>query len=477
MSGSSYNHNIINILKYCGVEGDKMGFSSKNIEGKGTFPHGVHPPERKAFSEEVAIEVMPPPTKVILPLLQNIGAPSKKVVKAKQSVQFNDLLAEAGGFVSSNLHSPISGKVLKDVTVTLPNGRHVPALSIKAEGDQISGQALWDEILGGDWPTTNLEKYDSKTITDAVQKAGIVGLGGAAFPTHVKLVPKPKKPVDTLIINGCECEPYLTPDYRLMVESPDAIISGALLAARAAGAKNIYIGVENNKPKAVSVLKKAASGTGITIAVLKTKYPQGSEKQLILAITKREVPMGALPLDVGAVVSNVGSAACIARAVIRNKPLTHRVISVTGAGIKTPKNVLAPIGISYGELIDFCGGFKSDAARIISGGPMMGFAFADLSAPVTKGTSGVTVLTRGDVEEETETACVRCGRCVDACPMRLVPTRLALASRNMDLDLAERYNIMACFECGSCAYICPAHLPIVQLVRMGKASIMAQKKK
>ncbi|MBF0451411.1 MAG: electron transport complex subunit RsxC [Candidatus Magnetomorum sp.] len=454
-----------------------MGFSSKNVDGKGTFPHGVHPPERKAFSEEAAIEVMPPPEKVILPLLQNIGAPSKSVVKAKQSVQMNDLLAEAGGFVSSNLHSPITGKVEKNVTVTLPNGRHVPALSIKADENQLSGQSLWDEILGGDWPTTGLDKYDSKTITDAVQQAGIVGLGGAAFPTHVKLIPNAKKPVDTLIINGCECEPFLTPDYRLMIETPEAIISGAILAAQAAGAKNIYIGVENNKPKAIAVLKKAALGTGITIAVLKTKYPQGSEKQLILAITKREVPLGALPLDVGVVVSNVGSATCIARAVLRNKPLTHRVISVTGGGVQTPKNVLAPIGISYGALIDFCGGLKSNAARIISGGPMMGFAFADLSAPVTKGTSGVTVLTHGDVEKETETACIRCGRCVDACPMNLVPSRLALASRNKELDLAERYNIMACFECGSCAYICPASLPIVQLVRMGKAQMMAQKKK
>jgi electron transport complex protein RnfC len=454
-----------------------MGFSSNYSEGKGTFPHGVHPPERKRFSEDSAIEVMPPPKEVLLPLLQNIGAPSKSMVKPKQAVVCNDLLAEAGGFVSSNLHAPISGKIQKNVHVTLPNGRHVPALRLTADGDQISGQALFDDIFGGEWPKKDLEKYDSKTITDAVQKSGIVGLGGAAFPTHVKLIPNPKKPVDTLIINGCECEPYLTPDYRVMLEVPDAIVSGALLAAQAAGAKNIYIGIENNKPKAISALKKAAQGTGITIAVLKTKYPQGSEKQLILAITNRKVPVGALPLDVGVVVSNVGSVACIARAVLRNKPLTHRVISVTGGGIQTPKNVLAPIGVSYGALIDFCGGLKSNAARIISGGPMMGFAFADLSAPVTKGTSGVTVLTHEDIQKETETACVRCGRCVDACPMNLVPTRLALASRNKDLELAERYNIMACFECGSCAYICPANLPIVQLVRMGKAQLMAQKKK
>ena len=300
---------------------------------------------------------------------------------------------------------------------------------------------------------------------------------GAAFPAHVKYTPNDDKPVDTVLINGCECEPYLTPDYRVMLEGTQAVIAGAILAGRAAGARDIIIGIEDNKPEAVKVLRHAAQGTDVQIAVLKTKYPQGSEKQLIMAVLKREVPLGGLPLDVGVAVSNVGTAAAIARAVMRGKPLTHRVVSVTGSGIRNPKNLLVPIGISYRELIDYCGGLKEDAARIISGGPMMGFAFANLDAPVTKGTSAMTVLTAEDVRKAEETACIRCGRCVDACPMNLVPTKIALASRAKDVDLAQAYHIMACFECGSCAFTCPASIPLVQLVRTGKAQVIASQRK
>jgi electron transport complex protein RnfC len=290
-------------------------------------------------------------------------------------------------------------------------------------------------------------------------------------------MPNEKKPIHTVLINGCECEPYLTSDYRMMVEYAEPIVTGALLLGRAAGAGEIIIGIEDNKPKAVESMKKAAEGTGIRVKVLQTKYPQGSEKQLIMAITGKEVPLGGLPLDVGFAVSNVSTAAAVARAVLRGKPLTHRVVSVTGGGIKTPKNLLVPFGITMGELIEFCGGLTKDAARIVAGGPMMGFAFSDMNTPVTKGTSGITILTHADLERETETSCVRCGRCVDVCPMNLVPTRLALASRYKNTDVAERYNIMACFECGSCAYICPANIPIVQLVRTGKAVVIAAAKK
>jgi len=443
---------------------------------KGTFPHGVHPPENKKYSESKQIEILPPPEELMLPLLQNVGAPCVPVVKAKQVVDYGEMIAKAGGFVSAPLHAPIPGKIQKMAVTTLPNGRHVQGIPIKLEGDCLSGQALWEDIFGGAWPK-DVDQYDPKQISDAIQNAGIVGLGGAAFPTHVKLLPNNKKPVDTLIINGCECEPFLTPDYRIMLEAPDAIICGALLAARSTGAKNIYIGIENNKPKAIEVMKKAVAGTSIKVAVLKTKYPQGSEKQLIYALSHRKVPLGGLPLNVGVVVSNVGSVAAIARAVVRQKPLTHRVICVTGGGIKNPKNLLVPIGVSYETLINYCGGLTSDAARIISGGPMMGFSFSDLRAPVTKGTSGVTILTHKDIKKSEETSCVRCGRCVDACPMNLVPSRLALASRNKNIEIAKSYHIMACFECGSCAYICPANLPIVQLVRMGKAMVVASQKK
>lgn len=453
-----------------------MAASVQSFGGSGTFKHGVHPPERKHFSEDIPIEVVPTPNKVLLPMLQHVGAPSVPVVKTKDNVAFGDMVCKSGGFVSAPVHAPIAGKVLKSAVTTLPNGRHVQVLPIKADGEQLEGQALRDEILGGEWSLADMNQYDRQTITEAIANAGIVGLGGAAFPAHVKYTPNDEKPIDTVLINGCECEPYLTPDYRVMLECAPAVITGALLAGRAAGARNIIIGVEDNKPEAVKVLEEASQGTDVKIAVLKTKYPQGSEKQLIMAVLKREVPMGGLPLDVGVAVSNVGTATAIARAVLRGKPLTHRVVSVTGSGIRNPKNLLVPVGISYRELIDYCGGLKEDAARIISGGPMMGFAFANLDAPITKGTSAMTVLTAEDVRKADETACIRCGRCVDVCPMNLVPTKIALASRAKDVNLAQAYHIMGCFECGSCAFTCPASIPLVQLIRTGKAQVIASQR-
>ena len=454
-----------------------MAATTTDSPGRGTFTHGVHPPEYKHFSEELPIEIVPSPAKVQLPLLQHVGAPSVPVVKAKDAVSMGDMISKGGGFVSAPLHAPITGKVLKTAVTTLPNARHVQVVPIKADGDQLEGQALFDDVLGGEWSYEGIDQRDAQEITDAIAAAGIVGLGGAAFPTHVKYTRNDEKPIDTVLINGCECEPFLTPDYRVMLEAPRAVVAGSLLVARAAGAPTIIIGIENNKPRAIEALRKAAAGTGIQIAVLKTKYPQGSEKQLITAVLKRETPMGGLPLDIGVAVSNVGTAAAIARAVLRGKPLTHRVVSVTGAGIREPKNLLVPIGISYRELIDFCGGLKAEAVRIVSGGPMMGFAFANLDAPITKGTSGVTVLTDADVRKAAETACIRCGRCVDACPMGLVPTKIALASRAKDVDLAQHYHIMGCFECGCCTFTCPASIPLVQLIRTGKAQVVASQRK
>ena len=453
-----------------------MAASVQALGGSGTFKHGVHPPEQKQFSEDLPIEVVPSPAKVLLPLLQHVGAPSVPVVKAKDVVAMGDMISKGGGFVSAPLHAPIAGKVLKMAVSTLPNARHVQVVPIKADGEQLEGQDLFDDVLGGEWSYDGIDQRDPQEITDAISAGGIVGLGGAAFPTHVKYTRNDEKPVDTVLINGCECEPFLTPDYRLMLEAPRAVVAGSLLVGRAAGAKKIIIGVEDNKPQAAKVLTEAAAGTGIQIAVLKTKYPQGSEKQLITAVLKRETPLGGLPLDVGVAVSNVGTAAAIARAVLRGKPLTHRVVSVTGAGIRQPKNLLVPIGISYRELIDYCGGLTEDAARIVSGGPMMGFAFANLDAPITKGTSGVTVLTAKDVRKAEETACIRCGRCVDACPMGLVPTKIALASRAKDVELTQRYHIMGCFECGCCTFTCPASIPLVQLIRTGKAQVIASQR-
>lgn len=454
-----------------------MAFRIDGFEGSGSFARGVHPPEYKQFSSEAAIDILPVPDKVVMPLLQNIGAPCETIVSPKQTVSIGECIGMNKAFVSAPLHSPITGTVLKGQNVTLPNGRHVRAIPIKRAGEQTEGTQLFDRVLGGNWPKDAAESFTPQQISEAIQNAGIVGLGGAAFPTHVKIMPNDKKKIEVLLVNGCECEPFLTTDYRLMIEAADAIVAGALLAAAAIGAPKIVVGIEDNKPMAISAMETAAAGTPVIVATLKTKYPQGSEKHLIMAIMKRKVPPGGLPIDVGAAVSNVGTMVAVAGAVLRGIPLTHRVICVTGRGIAQPKNVLTPIGVSYKALISFCGGMTEDAVRIVSGGPMMGFAFADLDAPVTKGTSGVTIFTADDIQKEAETACVRCGRCVDVCPLNLVPSRLGLASRTGDLGLAEKYHIMACIECGCCAYSCPARLPLVQLIRMGKAHTVAFKKR
>jgi electron transport complex protein RnfC len=394
------------------------------------------------------------------------------VVKPRTQVDLGDVVGEAKAFVSAPVHASAAGTAGPTSALTLPNGRHVSVVPIKTREQQpLSGRALFKDIFGGPWPIDRVEQYESQQIVEACRRAGLVGLGGAAFPTHVKLSRNELKPIDQVLINGCECEPYLTADYRLMLEAPEAVIAGALLAQRATGADRVVVCVEDNKPTAAAAIRSAARNTSVEVRMLKTKYPQGSEKQLLVAAVGKEVPTGGLPLDVGAVVVNVGTAAALARAVLRGKPLTHRIITVTGAGIKEPKNLLAPIGSSYRDLIGFAGGLTTDAVRVVAGGPMMGFTVGDLDTPVTKGTSGVTVLTRDEIHQAEETTCLRCGRCLDVCPLRLAPTKIALASRAANLDLAKRYHITACMECGCCAYICPARIPLVQLIRMGKAML------
>ncbi len=437
----------------------------------------MHPPQCKELSENAAIEPIAAPEIVVLPLLQHIGGPCVPVVKPKQQVVFGELVAKGETFVSTALHAPVTGVVQKMQMTTLANGRHLQAIVIRAQGEQLSGQDLWDELYGGRWPQKTYQTMKPEDISKAIHDGGIVGLGGAAFPTHVKISPSEKKPIHTLVVNGCECEPYLTTDYRLMVEAPEAIVAGTLLASRAVMAKEAIIGVENNKLEAVAALRRAAAGAGVKIAVLKTKYPQGSEKHLIKAVLGREVPLGGLPMDIGVAITNVATAASVAGAVMRNRPLTHRVISVTGEGIVNPKNLLVPLGISMGKVLEYCGGLRPTAARMIAGGPMMGFAFTDPDTPVTKGTSGITVLTHEEIRKAGATTCVRCGRCVDVCPMNLVPTKIAAACRSKNLNLARDYNIQACFECGSCVYICPAGLSLVQNIRIGKALLAAEARK
>jgi len=444
---------------------------------KATFPRGVHPADCKQPSAGAAVEVLPTPAEIRVALLQHLGAACRAVVKPRAEVAAGDVVGESDGFVSAPVHTGLNGTAARQSTVTLPNGRHVGVVPIRVSTDQpLSGRDLWNDIYGGRWPSEGLDRYRPDVIAAAARAAGLVGLGGAAFPTHVKLTRNDEKPIDTLLVNGCECEPYLTADYRLMVEAPDAVVCGALLARRATGASQVIICVEDNKPKAIETLQTTAAGTDVRVKTLQTKYPQGGEKQLVSAMLKRTVPGGGLPLDVGVVVVNVATAASLAGAVVRGRPLTHRIVSVSGAAVREPKNLLVPIGASYRALIDYCGGLAEDAVRIVAGGPMMGFTLGNLDVPVTKGTSGITVLSRAEVFSCEQTACVRCGRCVDVCPMRLVPTRLALAARiwskgTGNADLARPYHPTACMECGCCAYVCPAGLPLVQLIRLAKVMV------
>lgn len=440
----------------------------KSSAGSGTFAHGIHPPERKGLAADKTIEAMEIPAEVKIPMLQHVGAPCEATTKPRQELACGDVIGEAKAFVSAPIHATIDGVAGMPCAITLANGRRVKALPIKAGETQPTPKEIYEDVLGGEWPLAGLEQYAPDAIVEAIKSAGIVGQGGAAFPTFIKLMKNDEKPIDTILVNGCECEPYLTADYRLMVEVPNAVLCGAMLAARACGAQRVVVAVEDNKPLGIEALKKAAVETKVDIAVLQTKYPQGGEKQTVVAALGREIPSGGLPLDVGVGVINIGTAAAIARAVTRGKPLTHRVVTVSGEGIKTPKNLLVPIGMNVRELVEYCGGLKDEATKIIAGGPMMGFTLGDLDTPVTKGTSGITVLTDKDTQAVKETNCVRCGRCVGVCPMNLVPQKLGIASRRKNWEVAKKYNILSCVECGCCAYICPAGLELVQLIRMGK---------
>lgn len=441
------------------------------LAGTGTFKRGLHLPYRKELAEDMPIEVMPLPDRVVVPMLQHTGAPCQSVVKNKQEVSAGELIGDTDAFVSAPVHSPINGTAAMASVTTLPNGRHVKTQPIKTGEQQLVGDALYEDIFGGEWPKDGLDKYSPEQIVQAVRQGGLVGMGGAAFPTHIKLKVSPDKPIDTIIVNGCECEPYLTTDYRVMVEAPEPIITGALLAAQACGAKQVIIAVEDNKPAAIAKLREAAAGTNIKVAKVKTKYPMGGEKQTVHAVLSKDVPTSGLPLDVGVVVLNVGTAAAAARAVLRGKPLTHRVVSVSGHGIANPKNLLVAIGTSHADVIEYCGGLTSQAVRVLAGGPMMGFTLGQLDVPITKGTSGITVLTSHESRTIPQTNCVHCGRCVDVCPLHLVPTKIALAAKAKDWDLARKYYITACCECGCCGHVCPAGIPLVQLIRAGKAEM------
>ena len=424
-----------------------------------SFKQGIHPPEEKKLSKDKKIVKIPPPSQVIIPLSQHTGAPCRPLVSKKDKVEKGQKIGDQDAFISSPVHSSVTGKVVSIEKWPHPTLGEAEAVIIEREGEEEKNSPSRE---------VDLSSLSPQDIRKIVREAGIVGMGGAAFPTHVKLSPPEGKKIDTVILNGCECEPYLTADYRIMLERSDDCIFGLKAIMRATGAKRGYIGIENNKKEAISLMKEKIKGEkNIEVISLKTKYPQGAEKILIKAILKREVPSGGLPLDVGVVVNNVGTSVAIAEAIKFGKPLIERVITVTGYGVEKPCNLLVPIGTPIKYILDFCG-CKEDVSVVINGGPMMGIAQYSLDAPIIKGTSGILVISENTVSLDKESPCVRCARCVDHCPMGLLPTTLAKLVKKEKWDKLVEFNIMDCIECGCCTYVCPSKIPIVQLIKWGK---------
>lgn len=432
--------------------------------GLATFKGGIHPPDKKELSKDRAIVPTKPPKKVVIPLAQHIGAPCKSTVNIGQEVKKGELIGIPEGFVSAPVHSSISGKVIAIGEFPLPSGRM--ATSVVIEND---GKEEWTTLKDN----PDYMQLSPEELREKVKDAGIVGMGGAAFPAHVKLSPPKEKPIDVIILNGAECEPYLTADYRLMVERPDDVVEGLKVLMKILSVNRGFIGIENNKPEAIDAMTRAASKEdSIKVCALEVKYPQGAEKMLIKATVDREVPARGLPMDVGVVVHNIGTAIAVYEAARYGKPLIERVVTVTGEAIKEPKNLLVKIGTLISDLIEECGGFKSEAAKVISGGPMMGFALYSLDIPVTKGTSGILAIPEeGVLHAEDFGPCIRCGRCIDICPMGLMPSMLSVLSERGFYEETRDYNLFDCFECGSCAYICPSKRPIVQFIRLAKSLI------
>jgi electron transport complex protein RnfC len=435
-----------------------------------TFKKGIHPKEYKEYSQHREIEELPLPDEIFIPLQQHLGYPCISLVKKGDEVKTGQMIGKVGGFVSSPVHSSVTGKVKEIDYFPHPLGTKAQMIRIRRTGGD-----TWELLhVPSQWQDSSVEE-----LRNIIQQAGIVGLGGAAFPTHVKLAPPEHKKIDTFILNGCECEPYLTADHRAMVEMTDKVIAGMAIIMKVLGTDKGYIGVENNKPDAIEVLRERIGqlNLGFKVIPLKVKYPQGAEKMLIDAILHRQVPAGGLPMDVGVVVHNVGTAMAIGDAVIEGKPLVSRIVSVTGDGIEHPKNVLARIGTPVKHLVDFCGSLKEETAQVVMGGPMMGVAQYDLSVPIVKSTSGIVCTTDSSKKEVKAFPCIRCGSCVSACPMLLLPTRLARLSEMEYFEEAEALGIFNCVECGCCAFICPSHIPLVQWIRMGKLMITEIKRK
>ena len=427
-----------------------------------TFRHGIHPPEHKELTAGRAIERIKFPKRVVLPLSQHIGAPSRPLVKAGDKVFRGQVIAEPGGFVSVPLHSSVTGTVAGIRKHHHPNGSLAECIVIDV--DHTSAQTLYD-AYPRDW-----ESKSAAQLLEEIRQGGFVGLGGAAFPTHVKLAVPEGKHARWLLINGCECEPYLTSDHRIMLEWADSILLGIRVMAKILGTEKSYIAVENNKWDAIKALRdRIPADMPCELVPLETKYPQGAEKMLITAVLKKEVPSGKLPIDVQVVVQNVGTAAGIGDWFAFGQPLIERVVTVTGPGVVRPTTLLAPVGMSLAEVIEHCGGLTDDAREILFGGPMMGTPQQFMDVPILKGTSGIVCLTEGQLFQRQEYPCIRCSACLDACPVYLNPSSLGALARAGKYDDMMGHHIMDCMECGSCSYVCPSNIPLVQRFRVAKA--------
>ncbi|RKY02336.1 electron transport complex subunit RsxC [Candidatus Poribacteria bacterium] len=426
------------------------------------FRRGVHPPYRKLTASS-PIQRAKTPEVAVIPLKQHAGAPAQPVVSPKESVSVGQLIGKSSAFISANVHSSVTGVVKEISPMPTPSGEKVLSVVIETTEDETPEPK----------PIRNPDELSGEEIVNIIAESGIVGMGGAGFPTHVKL--KPPKPIDTLIINGCECEPYLTGDHRLMLEKPDEIIQGIELLMKALNVRECYIGIEDNKPDAIKLFEEKLRGRPIKVVEVKTKYPQGAEKVLIKSITGREVPVGGLPLDVGVVVQNVGTAHAVYEAVILGKPLYERVVTVTGE-VNEPKNLLVRIGTPISQLIEECGGYKEGAARLIMGGPMMGIALFSDEVPVIKTTTGLIALP--GLPEVRRYPCINCGTCIDVCPMGLIPKMFPiLYEKGRFQEAAEEFDVMNCMECGCCEYECPSRVPIVQSIRAIKSRLRREGKR
>ncbi len=429
-----------------------------------TFPKGgVHPPESKDLTANLSIETMPVPDELELILGQHIGAPCTPTVAKRVEVNEGEVIGDVKKGLGVPLHTPVAGKI-KDIGMSAhPMRTSAPSITIAVNRDTAPL-----EYEKKDW-----EKHEAKELLVMVREGGIIGIGGAGFPTHVKLSPPADNPVDTLILNGAECEPYITADHRQMVEHASEIIEGAKILLKILGIQKCVIGIENNKQDAIEVMKRVAKDVStskylISVSALKVKYPQGSEKQLIQAVTGRKVPAFALPSAVGVVVQNVSTARAVYDAVALGKPLCEKVVTISGKGIKRPANLLVKIGTRISDIVDYLGGLNPGVAKVILGGPMMGFAVSSLNIPVTKTTSAILFLTEEEIDTSSHSQCIRCGWCLDACPMGIEPKEIGIYVEANRAEDTEPLGVFECFECGSCAYVCPAKRPLVQFIRLAK---------